>query len=87
MAVNTPIQGTAADLIKRAMINIHGRLKREAAGSKMLLQVHDELLFEIPKEEMHTIPSMVKKEMEEVYTLAVPLKVDINMGRNWGEAH
>jgi len=87
MAVNTPIQGTAADLIKRAMINIHGRLKREEARSKMLLQVHDELLFEIPKEEMHTIPSMVKKEMEEVYALSIPLKVDINMGKNWGEAH
>jgi DNA polymerase-1 len=87
MAVNTPIQGTAADLIKKAMINIHGRLKREEARSKILLQVHDELLFEIPKEEIQIIPSIVKKEMEEVYTLAVPLKVDINTGKNWGEAH
>lgn len=87
MAVNTPIQGTAADLIKRAMINIHNRLKKEKARSKMLLQVHDELLFEIPNEELKTIPPLVKKEMEEVYTLAVPLKVDIKMGKNWGEAH
>ena len=69
------------------MITIHDRLKREKARSKMLLQVHDELLFEIPDEEKNAIPSMVKKEMEEVYTLAVPLKVDINMGKNWGEAH
>jgi DNA polymerase-1 len=87
MAVNTPIQGTAADLIKKAMINIHNGLKRKKAKTKMVLQVHDELLFEVPDEEMSTIPGMVKREMEEVYSLAVPLRVDVNMGRNWEEAH
>lgn len=87
MAVNTPIQGTAADLIKKAMINIHEKLKGEGFRSRMLLQVHDELLFEVPEDEAETITPVIKKEMEEVYRLDVPLKVDINHGRNWGEAH
>lgn len=87
MAINTPIQGTAADLIKMAMINIHARLTREGLRSKMLLQVHDELVFEVPEKELDTLPSMIKEEMEGVYPLMVPLKVDINMGRNWDEAH
>ncbi len=87
MAVNTPIQGTAADLIKKAMINIHEKLKGEGFRSRMLLQVHDELLFEVPEDEVETITPVIKKEMEEVYRLDVPLKVDINHGRNWGEAH
>jgi len=87
MAVNTPIQGTAADLIKKAMINIHGRLKEEGFESKMLLQVHDELVFEVPEQEVERVMPMIKEEMEEVYTLRVPLKVDINKGRNWDEAH
>jgi DNA polymerase-1 len=87
IAVNTPIQGTAADLIKKAMINIHMRLKREGYRSRMLLQVHDELLFEVPEDEVEAITPVIKSEMEEVYSLAVPLKVDINHGRNWGEAH
>ncbi len=87
MAINTPIQGTAADLIKKAMINIHNRLKEEKLGSKMLLQVHDELVFEVPEEELDAVIPMIKEEMEEVYPLKVPLKVDINKGRNWDEAH
>jgi DNA polymerase-1 len=87
IAVNTPIQGTAADLIKKAMINIHERLKREGYRSRMLLQVHDELLFEVPEDELEAITPVIKREMEEVYSLAVPLKVDINHGGNWGEAH
>lgn len=87
IAVNTPIQGTAADLIKKAMINIDERLKREGYRSRMLLQVHDELLFEVPEDEVEAITPVIKREMEEVYSLAVPLKVDINHGRNWGEAH
>lgn len=87
IAVNTPIQGTAADLIKKAMINIHEILKREGYRSRMLLQVHDELLFEVPEDEVELITPVIKKEMEEVYRLDVPLKVDISHGRNWGEAH
>jgi DNA polymerase I len=87
IAVNTPIQGTAADLIKKAMINIHERLKREGYRSRMLLQVHDELLFEVPEDEVEAITPVIKRGMEEVYSLAVPLKVDISHGRNWGEAH
>ena len=87
MAVNTPVQGTAADLIKKAMINIHERLNREGFRAKMLLQVHDELVFEVPEEELDRIIPVIKQEMEGVYDLDVPLKVDISHGRNWGEAH
>jgi len=87
MAINTPIQGTAADLIKMAMINIYQRLNQECSRSKMLLQVHDELVFEIPEEELDTVVLMIKDKMESVYALRVPLKVDINIGKNWEEAH
>jgi DNA polymerase-1 len=87
MAVNTPIQGTAADLIKMAMINIHGRLLAEGFGTKMLLQVHDELVFEVPEGELDTVCPMIKQEMEGVYSLRVPLKIDIGKGKNWSEAH
>jgi DNA polymerase-1 len=87
MAINTPIQGTAADLIKMAMINIYQRLNQGYSRSKMLLQVHDELVFEIPEEELDTVVLMIKDEMEGVYALRVPLKVDINIGKNWDEAH
>ena len=87
MAINTPIQGTSADLIKKAMINIYQRLNKEGFESKMLLQVHDELVFEVPVQELDTVIPMIREEMEGVCTLAVPLKVDIRKGRNWGEAH
>ena len=87
MAINTPIQGTAADLIKKAMINIHKRLGEEDFRSKMLLQVHDELVFETPEEELERLVPMIKEEMEGVFPLRVPLKVDINRGKNWDEAH
>jgi DNA polymerase-1 len=87
VAVNTPIQGTAADLIKKAMINIHLRMQKEGFKSRMILQVHDELLFEVPEDEVDIITPVVKKEMEEVHELKVPLKVDIHSGRNWDEAH
>ncbi len=86
-AINTPIQGTAADLIKMAMINIANRLKREHLETKMLLQVHDELVFEVPKGELPVTSKIIKDEMEGVYRLNIPLKVDINWGTNWGEAH
>jgi DNA polymerase-1 len=87
MAINTPIQGTAADLIKMAMIHIHNRLKRENFRSRMVLQVHDELLFEVPDGEVGLVRSMVKEEMEGVHPLDVPLRVDIHIGDNWDEAH
>ena len=86
-AINTPIQGTAADLIKIAMISIAERLKKENLRTKMLLQVHDELVFEVPQGELDTATKLVKEEMEGVYPLNIPLKVDINWGKNWGEAH
>jgi len=69
------------------MIQIHGRLKKENSRSKMLLQVHDELLFEVPEAEADCIEAMVKEEMEGVYPLQVPLKVDTKIGGNWDEAH
>jgi DNA polymerase-1 len=87
MAVNTPIQGTAADLIKKAMVVIHEWLQTENLETKMLLQVHDELLFEAPQEEVDKVIPMIKHEMESVHSLRVPLEVDINIGKNWDEAH
>ena len=87
MAINTPIQGTAADLIKKAMIIIHRRLNQQGYSTKMLLQVHDELIFEVPEQELDMVVPMIKEEMEGVYSLRVPLMVDISKGRNWDEAH
>lgn len=87
MAINTPIQGTAADLIKIAMIRIDERLRHEKMRTRMLLQVHDELVFEVPEEELAALETLVKAEMEGVYELRVPLQVDIKVGRSWGEAH
>ncbi|NWF55354.1 MAG: DNA polymerase I [Syntrophaceae bacterium] len=86
-AVNAPIQGTAADLIKVAMIRVHRRLIREKRETKLILQIHDELVFEVPEAEMEEIQAMVKEEMEGVMELAIPLKVDMGMGKNWAEAH
>jgi len=86
-AVNTPIQGTAADLIKLAMINIHRRLAEQGLGSKMVLQVHDELVFEVRNNELELMKTLVKKEMEDVLTLSVPIRVDMGWGGNWDEAH
>ncbi|HYA87281.1 MAG TPA: DNA polymerase I [Nitrospirota bacterium] len=87
MAVNTPIQGTAADLIKLAMINVQRRLAREKLSSKMILQVHDELVFEVPDHEINTMKELVREEMEGVIKLTIPIKVDIGIGKNWDEAH
>ncbi|WP_303318693.1 DNA polymerase I [Flavivirga abyssicola] len=86
-AVNAPIQGSAADIIKIAMINIYDKLSKGNYKSKMLLQVHDELVFDVYKPELETIKSLVKTEMENAYTLAVPLDVDLDTGDNWLEAH
>lgn len=87
LAINTPIQGTSADLIKKAMIDIHLALKHGAFGAEMLLQVHDELLFEVPREETQTVRKMIQRAMEDVQPLRVPLKVEIGWGANWAEAH
>ncbi len=87
MAINTPIQGTAADLIKKAMIRIHERLSEEKLKSRLLVQVHDELLFKVLEEELPQVSALVKEEMEGVHRLDVPLKVDMKTGRNWEEAH
>ncbi len=86
-AVNAPIQGSAADIIKIAMINIHKRLKAENWKSKMLLQVHDELVFDVHNSELETIQPMIKSEMENAWQLEVPLEVDMGVGKDWLEAH
>jgi len=87
LAVNSPIQGTAADVIKIAMINIRERLLAESLKTRMILQVHDELLFELPGAELDAVIRMVREEMEGVMRLSVPLKVDIGYGRSWADAH
>ncbi|MCT8339669.1 DNA polymerase I [Flavobacteriaceae bacterium TK19130] len=86
-AVNAPIQGSAADIIKIAMINIHKKLKAERYKSKMLLQVHDELVFDAHKEELDKLQQMVQSEMENAYKMKVPLDVELGVGENWLEAH
>ncbi len=86
-AVNAPIQGSAADIIKLAMINIHERFQKENFKSKMLLQVHDELVFDAHKEELESIKPIIKTEMENAFKLVVPLDVEMGVGQNWLEAH
>ncbi|MBO6607802.1 DNA polymerase I [Psychroserpens sp.] len=86
-AVNAPIQGSAADIIKIAMINIYNKLEEGNFKSKMLLQVHDELVFDVYKPELETIKTLIKTEMENAYKLEVPLDVDLDIGENWLEAH
>jgi DNA polymerase-1 len=86
-AVNAPIQGSAADIIKIAMINISEMLKTGNFRSKMLLQVHDELVFDIHKDEIGILKPMIRKEMENAFKLSVPLTVDMDEGQNWLEAH
>ncbi len=86
-AVNAPIQGSAADIIKIAMINIHKRFQEENFESKMLLQVHDELVFDAHKDELDIIKPIIQSEMEHAYQLAVPLDVEMGIGENWLEAH
>lgn len=85
-AMNTPIQGTAADIIKLAMVQIADRLKREKLASRMLLQVHDELVFEVPDNELETMKQLVPEMMEKAINLDVPLRADVSCGRNWYEA-
>ncbi len=86
-AINAPIQGTAADIIKLAMINIFNKLQEKQLKSKMILQVHDELVFEVPKNELEELKNMVHYEMENAVKLSVPLIADSAYGKNWLEAH
>ena len=87
IAINAPIQGTAADLIKVAMIRIHRRLIQEKRKTELILQIHDELVFEVPEAEMEAVKGMVTEEMEGVMQLVIPLKIEIGVGKNWAEAH
>jgi DNA polymerase-1 len=85
-AMNTPLQGTAADLMKLAMVKTQARLKREQTQTRMILTVHDELVFEAPEPELERAQEIVREEMEGAYPMRVPLKVDLGVGRNWKEA-
>jgi DNA polymerase-1 len=87
MAINTPLQGTAADIIKVAMIRIQNRIEELGLSTKMTMQVHDELVFEIPEEELQKTLLMIQNDMETVMELSVPLKVSIHSGKNWAEVH
>ena len=86
-AVNAPIQGTSADIIKIAMIRIDRRLRDSALTARMVLQIHDELVFEAPQSEVEALKEMVVSEMEGVIKLSVPLTVECKDGKNWLEAH
>jgi DNA polymerase-1 len=87
VAQNTPIQGTAADIIKLAMVAVDRRLTAEKLRSRMLLTVHDELVFEVPDDEAATVEGLVRETMESAMTLDVPLLVECGWGHTWGEAH
>ncbi|MCX5805390.1 MAG: DNA polymerase I [Proteobacteria bacterium] len=86
-AMNTPIQGTAADIIKMAMVSIHRRIRENRLASRLIMQIHDELVFEVKQDEFVDMERIVRHEMEHVINLAVPLKVSLGKGRNWTEAH
>jgi DNA polymerase-1 len=86
-AINAPIQGTAADIVKLAMIRIHDRLQREGLKSPMILQVHDELVFDAYSTEVESLRELVKAEMESAFVLKVPLVADTGVGRTWLQAH
>jgi DNA polymerase-1 len=87
IAVNTPIQGSAADIVKLAMLRIDAAMKEKKLASRLILQVHDELIFEVPKDEAEVMETLVRKEMESVYKLSIPLRVSVESGTNWGEIH
>jgi DNA polymerase-1 len=86
-AINAPMQGTAADIIKRAMITLHAWLEESGAQARMIMQVHDELVFEVAEDAVAEVQSVVVKQMEAAAELTVPLKVDAGVGKNWDEAH
>ena len=86
VALNTPIQGTAADIIKLAMVRVYNRLKKENMKSRLILQVHDELIIEAPEAEAEKAAEILRSEMENAAKLNVPLKVDLNIGKSWYDA-
>ncbi|MEI6647299.1 MAG: DNA polymerase, partial [bacterium] len=86
-AINTPVQGTAADLIKLAMVRVHRELRERQLKTKMVLQIHDELLFDVPREEADTVRTLVRNAMTTVLDIGVPLDVSIGVGDNWLVAH
>ena len=86
VAMNSPIQGTAADIIKIAMIRVHDRLKEEGLQSKLILQVHDELLIEALDEEAGRVEQILQEEMQQAASLRVPLEIDMHRGKSWYEA-
>jgi DNA polymerase-1 len=87
MAVNTPIQGTAADIVKRAMIELDERLRSSGSRARLLLQVHDELILEVPKDELDAVSALVREAMQSTVELLVPLKVSLEVGASWGDVH
>ena len=87
VAVNTPIQGTAADIIKLAMLRLHAAMKEAGLASRMILQVHDELIFDVAPGELETVKELVREQMEGAYPLRVPLVVDMGWGKDWLTAH
>ncbi len=87
MAVNTPIQGSAADIIKKAMLQVHDRLASNNLRAKMILQVHDELVLDVPQEELEEVQALLKDCMENAVELSVPLIVSMGYGQNWLDAH
>jgi DNA polymerase-1 len=87
MAINTPIQGSAADIIKLAMIRMYGALNKRGMRARMLLQVHDEVVLEVPEVEVETVTKIVRSTMEDAVELVVPLKVDVEIGPNWLDMH
>jgi DNA polymerase-1 len=86
-AINYPIQGSAADIIKQAMVRVTARMAREGVRSRLIMQVHDELVFEVPEDERLVMEQLVRHEMEQAASLRVPLKVDLGSGHTWSEAH
>ena len=86
-AINTPIQGSAADLIKIAMVRVDRALREAGLRTKMVLQIHDELVFDVPREEVERVREIVRREMTNAYDFGVPLEVGIGVGDNWLEAH
>jgi DNA polymerase-1 len=86
-AINAPLQGGAADIIKRAMVRLPAALRGAGLRARLLLQVHDELLFEAPEEEAETLAALARQIMEQAATLSVPLTVETGIGRSWAEAH
>ena len=86
VALNMPVQGTAADIMKLAMVRVHDRLRREGLRGRLLMQVHDELIVECPEEEREQVERVLTEEMEHAAELSVPLTTDVHWGRNWLEA-